>query len=88
MSRSIHTCLTIGGKPFGYVTVELSVTCQVKWYPVTSESVMDAWGGGGGGGHFTRQQGRPATILSGASRVLANATHQLENWGTVEANCL
>ena len=33
--------------------------------------------------------GKTATVLSGASRVFTNsATHQPENWGTAEANCL
>ena len=43
---------------------------------------MDAWGA------FYQATGDTATVLSGASRVLANATHQPENWGTAEANCL
>ena len=71
-----NTCLTIGGKPFGCVTDELSVTRRINWYPVTSESVIDAWGA------FYQATGKTATVLSGASRVLAIMPHI--NWKTGE----
>ena len=46
---------------------------------------MDGWGA------FYKATGRTATVVSGASRLLTNATLQpslAENWGTAEANHL
>ena len=67
------------------MTVELSVVKLTGGSLPCDFSVMDAWGA------FYQATGKTATVVSGASRVLTNATHQpplAENWGTAEANCL